>query len=67
MRDFPTEADEASNTKDEALTRFEEMVVAYRANQETAGVVDMYELAAIEKGATSREIQAIWHRHVIRS
>ena len=58
-----TEADEASDTLQEAIERFEYQVIQYRAGLETNGVVDMYELTCIKMGATSQQIQDIWNRH----
>lgn len=57
-----TEADEASNTLQEALERFEYQVKQYKKGLESYGVVNMYELAAINFGATSKQIQDIWNR-----
>lgn len=59
---FVTEADEASKTLKEALVRFGEMAVQYRGGRETLGVVGMYELAAISKGATVQQIDEVWKR-----
>jgi len=62
--DFPTEADMASRTSTDALERFEEMVAQYRQGRETLGVVDMYELAAINLGATGAQVQDVWNKHL---
>lgn len=58
-----TEAYEASVDAKEALARFEEQVKLYRQGKETMAVVDMYEMAAINHGASSDQIQAVWNNH----
>lgn len=59
-----TEADMASNTLEEALDRFGEMVKLYRDDRETMGVVSMYELAALDAGASSSEVGEVWNKYL---
>ena len=56
-----TEAYEASSNAEEALKRFKEQIFSYRAGRETMGVVDMYEMAALNHGVSSKQIQEVWN------
>jgi len=50
-----TEADEAATSKAVALSNLREQVI----KQESRGVIDMYERAALNAGATVAETEAI--------